>query len=108
MGIILLFLIAGALFASLVTLAVAGSLTLISLYLTHNHHPAWRWPGAIVLTIYAGALLWKYWKSSWSSDGVPEGLRKLWSQVGAVVVLWPLPAAIVALLGAALVVFFPG
>jgi hypothetical protein len=58
MGIILGFLIVGAIFACLVTLAVAGALTLMSLYLVQNHHPAWRWPGAIVLTIYAGALLW--------------------------------------------------
>jgi hypothetical protein len=106
MGIILIFLVAVAAIGCAVSTAAAAILVLTALYLTHHHHPAWCWPGALLLTAYAGVLLRWYWKSSWSSDGVPEGLHELWSQVGRVVVLWPLPAAVVALLGAVVVLCF--
>jgi hypothetical protein len=57
MGVILLFLVAGAILGCIVSTAVAAWLVAMSLYLTHSHHAAWCWPGAILLTSYAGGLM---------------------------------------------------
>jgi len=59
-----------------------------------------------VLIAYAGLLLYRYWKPTWSDADVPDGLRDVWARVGAFVRLWPLPPAFVALVGAVVVLFF--
>jgi hypothetical protein len=103
MGIILLFLVASAIVYSVLATGVAGALVLLFLHLVREHHPAWRWLGALLLLVYAGLLLYRYWQPRWSDTDVPEGLRELWAEVGSLVRLWPLFPALIALVGAVVV-----
>src|SRR5258708_6154737 len=96
MGIIMIFMLAAAILFCFLATMLAGGLVLAAVSLAHDHRPAWRWVGAIVMAIYGGALLYRYWKPNGSDADVPEGLRETWNQVGAVVRLWPLPPALVA------------
>ena len=99
MGIILLFMVTAALFFCFLATIGAGGLVWLFVYLVRHHDPAWRWPGACLLILYGGVLLWWYWKAKRSDEHVPEGLRELWVQVETQVNRWPLIPAVVALVG---------
>ena len=103
MGIILLFMVAAAIIFCFLATVGAGGLVWLFVYLVRHHDQAWRWPGATLLILYGGVLFWWYWKAKRSDGDVPDGLRELWVQVETLVNLWPLIPALVALVGAGVV-----
>ena len=73
MGIILLFMVAAALFFCFVATVGAGGLIWLFVYLVRHHDPAWSWPGAALLILYGGVLLWWYWRQNDRMSMSPRG-----------------------------------